>query len=114
MFEELLKIFEECREPNWDGYRAQAVREETYHLAHQFLAALPLGTPVPSVDTEPDGNLTFEWYRSPRRTLSVSVSPAGDLHYAALIRSAKAYGTEPFFGELTKAIGSLIQRVTNE
>ena len=37
VFEELLKTFEECREPNWDGYGAQAVREETYDLAHQFL-----------------------------------------------------------------------------
>jgi hypothetical protein len=27
-FEEFLKTFEECREPNWDGYGAQAVREE--------------------------------------------------------------------------------------
>lgn len=45
VFDELLKTFEECREPNWD-YGAQPVREETYHLAHQFLAALPLSTPV--------------------------------------------------------------------
>ena len=29
MFEELLKIFEECRERNWDGYGAESVREET-------------------------------------------------------------------------------------
>jgi hypothetical protein len=42
VFVELLKTFEECREPNWDGYGAQSVREETYHLAHQFLTALPL------------------------------------------------------------------------
>jgi len=48
VFEELLKIFEECRQPNWDGYGAQAVREETYDLAHQFLAALPLSIPLRS------------------------------------------------------------------
>ena len=63
MFQELLKTFKECREPNWDGYGAQAVREETYHLAHRILAALPLGTSVPSVGAEPDGQITFEWYR---------------------------------------------------
>ena len=55
VFEELLKTFEECRQPNWDGYGAQSVREETYHLAHQFLTALPLSIPVPSIGAEPDG-----------------------------------------------------------
>jgi hypothetical protein len=82
------------------GTAAQAVRKETYHLAHQFLAALPLG-------------LTFEWYGSPQRTLSVSVSPDGDLHYAALVGSAKAWGTDPFFGEIPKVIDTLIRRLTN-
>jgi hypothetical protein len=46
MFEEFLKTYEECRDPNWDGYGAQTVREATYHLAHQFLAALLLTKPV--------------------------------------------------------------------
>jgi hypothetical protein len=74
VFEELLKAFEECRKPNWDGYGAEAVREETYHLAHQFLVALPRSTPAPSIGAEPDGHITVEWYRSPQRTLSVSIS----------------------------------------
>jgi hypothetical protein len=46
VFEELLKTFEECCEPNWDGYGAQSVREETYDLARHFLAALPFSTLV--------------------------------------------------------------------
>ena len=112
VFEELLKTFEECREPNWDGYGAQSVREETYHLAHQFLTALPLSTPVPSIGAEPDGHLTVEWYRSPQRTLSVSISPDGELHYAALLGSAKTCGTEPFTGAVPKVVADLIHRVT--
>ena len=112
VFEELLETFEECRQPNWDGYGAQPVREETYHLAHQFLAALPLSAPLPSIGAEPDGQITVEWYRSPQRTLSVSISPDGDLHYAALLGSAKTYGTEPFIGEVPKIIFDLIRRVT--
>jgi hypothetical protein len=111
MFEELSQVFEECREPSWDGYGAQSVREETYDLAHQFLAALPLSTPVPSIGAEPDGHITVEWYRSPQRTLSVSISPDGDLHYAALLGLTKAYGTEPFVGEVPKIISDLIHRV---
>ena len=112
VFEELLKTFEECREPNWDGYGAQSVREETYDLAHQFLTALPLRTPVPSIGAEPDGQITVEWYRSPERTLSVSISPDGDLHYAALLGSAKTCCTEPFTGAVPKVVADLIHRVT--
>jgi hypothetical protein len=108
---ELLQTVKECRDANWDGYGAKPVSDGTYHLAQQFLKALPLGTPAPSIGAEPDGHLTVEWYRSARRTLSVSISPEGDLHYAALIGSATAFGTEPFFGEAPRAIVDLIHRV---
>ena len=112
VFEELLKTLGECREPNWDCYGAQSVREETYDLAHHFLAALPLSTPVPFIGAEPDGQITVEWYRSPQRTLSVSISPDGDLHYAALLGSAKTCGTEPFTGAVPKVVADLIHGVT--
>ena len=112
LFDELFETFEECREPNWDGYGAQPVSDETYRLAYEFLTALPLDTPAPSVGAEPDGHLTVEWYRSPERTLSVSISPDGDLHFAALLGSAKTYGTEPFTDAVPKVVTDLIQRVT--
>lgn len=111
VFGELYQTFEECRQSNWDGYGAQPVLDTTCQFAQRFLEALPLGTPAPSIGAEPDGHLTVEWHRSPRRTLSISISPAGELHYAALLGLAKAYGTEPFFGEAPKAIVDLVQRV---
>ena len=111
VFEELLKTFEECREPNWDGYGAQSVREETYHLAHQFLAALSLRTPVPSIGAEPDGHITAEWHRSPQRTLSVSISSDGDLHYAALLGAERICGTETFRARMPQVLSDLIARI---
>jgi hypothetical protein len=47
LFDELLENVKECREPNWDGYGAQPVRDEMYHFAYDFLTALPLDTPRP-------------------------------------------------------------------
>ncbi len=88
-FDELFQTFQKCREPNWDGYGAQPVSDWTYHLAYEFLKALPLGTPAPSAGAEPDGHVTFEWHRSPQRTLSVSISPHGELHFAALLGQPK-------------------------
>lgn len=108
---ELNQVLLDCRHANWDGYGAAPVSGCTFQSAYAFLDALPLGTPAPSVGAEPDGHLTLEWHRSPRRTLSVSVSPEGDLHYAALIGSGKHYGSEPFYGEAPKVITDLIQRV---
>jgi len=109
-FDDLSQVYEECLEPNWDGYDALPVTEEAYRLTYELLEALPLSTPLPSIGAEPDGQLTLEWYCSPRRTLSVSVSPEGELHYAALLGDSKVYGTEPFFGEAPKAIVDLIHR----
>ena len=108
---ELLQTVKECRDPNWDGYGAEPVSDVTCQFAQQFLNVLPLGISAPRIGAEPDGHLTVEWYRSPHRTLSVSISPEGDLHYAALIGTAKAFGTEAFFGEAPKAIVDLIHRV---
>jgi len=109
--DELYRVFDECRETNWDGFGAAPVSERTFELASDFLRSLPLGTTAPSLGAEPDGHLTLEWYRSPRRILSVSISPEGDLHYAALIGAGKSYGTEPFYGEVPEVIVNLIRRV---
>lgn len=111
--EELSNVAEQCALSNWDGYGAAPVSKETLRQADRFLETFPLGTPAPSVGAEPDGHITFEWYQSPRRTLSVSVSPEGELHYAALLGLSKAYGTEPFFGDMPQAILELVHRVVS-
>lgn len=111
-FEELQMVFQDCRAANWDGYQAEPVTLETINLAKQFIEAMPLGAPSPSVGAEPDGQITLEWYRSPRQILSVSVSEAGELHYAALFGTRKAYGTEPFIGEVPERIMGLITQAT--
>jgi hypothetical protein len=111
VIEDVLRVAQQYASANWDGYGAAPVVEETSMQACSFLEALPLGTPAPAVGAEPDGHLTLEWHRAPRRTLSISISPDGDLHYAALLGPAKAYGTEPFLGEVPQTILDLINRV---
>ena len=111
VLEDLVKVTEECSSADWDGYGAAPITNETFWQAYHFLRALPFGFPIPSAGAEPDGHLTFEWHRSARRTLSVSVSSEGDLHYAALLGASKAYGTEPFSEVVPKIILDLINRV---
>jgi hypothetical protein len=109
--EGLASIQAQCSRPNWDGFGAEPVRQETIWAAYRFLEALPYGLPVPTVGAEPDGQITLEWHRSPRRTVSISVASDDNLHYSALFGPNKQYGTEVFFGEAPKAILDLIHRV---
>lgn len=109
--EELAEVWEECSEPDWDAYDAHSVTWDTYQNAERFLLAMPLGTPLPSVGAEPDGHITLEWHRAPRRTLSVSISPDEQLHYAALLGPGRTCGSEPFFGEVPNRILALIREV---
>ena len=43
VFDELFRVAGERHEPNWDGYGAEPVNDDTYRLAYQFLEAYPLG-----------------------------------------------------------------------
>jgi hypothetical protein len=106
--EELADVWEECREPNWDGHDALPVTWDAYRNSADLLLSLPFGIPAPSVGAEPDGHITLEWHHSRRRTLSVSISPDDQLHYAALLGAGNARGTEPFFGEVPQRILALI------
>ncbi len=111
-YEELWDVWQSCKDPNWDGYGALPVEQETFHNAYCLIEALPLGYPLPSVGAEPDGHLTLEWYRHPRWTLSVSVSPEGTLHYAALLGTEDPRGSCHFFGDVSENLLFLIGRVT--
>ena len=112
IFDDLGSIFQECRSANWDGYGAVPVRPETLINTRRFLLALPWGTPPPAIGAEPDGHLTLEWHRSPRRTLSISVSPDGDLHFAALLGPRTRYGTELFVNDVPRVILDLIDEIS--
>lgn len=114
VFDELLDVFEKNQQPGWDGESAEPVLLDAYVNAYRFLESLPPGVSAPSVGVEPDGHITLEWYKAPRRTLSVSVSPDGFLYFSALIGLRKFNGSEPFFGDAPKTILELIGKIYAE
>lgn len=109
---QLCELAEARSSDNWDGYGAEAIDQNTFRQAYIFAEALPPGITVPHVGAEPDGCICFEWYKSPRRTLSVSVTPDADLHYAALLGTSRAYGSEVFLGSIPGRILELAQSVS--
>lgn len=108
---ELYELIEECSEPDWDGYDAAPVSHASIHAAKKFLLSLPLGSKLPSVGLLPSGNVTLEWHHSRRRSLTISFSSDGDIHYAALVGAGRQSGTEPFYGEVPVTILSLLERI---
>lgn len=107
----ILRIEQECGNPGWDGYDALPVLGESVRHAINLSKVLPWGFYKPTVGIEPDGQLTFEWYKSPQKTCSVSVSPDGALHFAALNGTSQIYGTELFSGALPKAILNAVDNI---
>ncbi len=109
--DDLAEVWAECQLPDWDGHGALPVSRTALRNMRDFLEALPLGFPHPTIAADPHGHLSVEWYRSPRRVLSVSVSDDDLLHYAALLGSSRTCGTETFYGEAPDTILGLIRRV---
>jgi len=108
---ELEALKAECAAPNWDGYGANALDPESHMLAKSFLENLPLGIIAPSIAADPDGQVTVEWYKSSRSLVSISFDPVGILHYASIIGSRKANGSEPFIGSIPRVILDLTHKV---
>lgn len=114
ILDELDQVAEECKDPGWDGYGALPVSKYTIGYAHHFLLALPLGIVKPTVGSEPDGCITFEWYKSPEKICSISISQDGFIHYAYLNRLVKRHGSEPFSGSVPMEIVMLINQIVGK
>ena len=103
-FQALWEAVEEASEEDWDGYGAMAANPEAYQRAYIFLKALPKTIPDPEITIDPDGEISFDWYHTPRMTFSVSVGPSGRLSYAGLYGKRTNYGTEFITEGLPKPI----------
>ena len=108
---QIRKIAEECAAPGWDGYGASPVTPEAVSQARRFAEAIPTELPMPTIGVEPDGALTFEWYRDRTQMLSVSVDASAALPYAAALPSGTISGTEIFHGQVPQKLVAVIRYV---
>ena len=91
-FLELEKIFEECSSGGWDGERAKPISKEVLRNAIIFLESFRPEVEPPQIAAEPDGAISFEWYRSPEKVISVSINPGGQFYYASLFGTQQKHG----------------------
>ena len=81
----LFEAWAEFADENWDVEGARAVSSDRLRSAVALVDGLPLTIPVPEACGDRDGDFSLEWYRGPRRDVSVSIGADGVLHWAALI-----------------------------
>lgn len=102
----------QATEEGWSTAEGEmAISQEVRDTAIRFVEALPLAFPQPSISAEPDGHISLEWYRNPRRVISVSVAPSDRLHWAALIGSESPRGSARFIDRIPESILRYIARV---
>ena len=114
IFQKLNEVVQECSLEGWDGEKAKPISTDTMRNAWNFLISLPLGTESPEVSAEPDGAIVFEWYRAPRKVLSVSIEPDGFVYYAALLGSSRRHGVDFAQGRVSEDLLELISQVVYE
>jgi hypothetical protein len=80
----------------WEGHPAEsevAVDLDTAIAAVQFACLLPRSMPVPEVTSDPDGEISFDWFGSEGKMFSVSLNRNRRIAYAGR------------FGEMSKVHG---------
>jgi len=112
--EKLFMTAAESRVDDWDSYGARPVDAKSLLNAMWFAHLLPMTVPIPEIYVDPDGEIAFEWWLSPRRIFSVTVRRNNELAYAGLFGVNKVYGVEHIDDELPETILDEIYRVFSE
>ncbi len=111
VLEALLDALDEAADEDWEGYGGQMVSPRVFIGALRFVWLLPASVPVPDVTIDPDGEVLFEWYRSPYRVFSVSVGAGGKSAYAGLLEDEKVNGTERISDSFPRTFIEAIKKV---
>ena len=94
--EAVARLFDECDQPDWDGYGALAIDRASANRAVGLIRALPLDLSVPEVGAEPDGCISLEWWVARGRVVTLSASASGPLPYAWLDDAESGHGIAEF------------------
>jgi hypothetical protein len=103
---DLIDLLEESRSMEED-----ALLPTTFARARRLLDTIPSGFPVPEIAIDPDGEVAFDWIRSDRTMLSVSIGPEGDPSYAAGLGDGTAYGFVRWTDTFPTALKDLLRRL---
>ena len=112
LLDNLIEVFKECSEENWDGYGAKPITSKVYSEALNLIALLPLSLPFPDIVPEPDGSIGFEWYKEKRNLFVISIGGNNIINFAGLFGDInKIHGTECYADSLPPIVSESLQRL---
>jgi len=101
---ELWRLFEECHTDGWDEYGAKGVAVEAFKVGLEFVEKLPLFVDNPEVGADPDGDVSFEWFKSDDTVLTLSINSERKIAYAGAFGQERPRGIENFGSDIPSAI----------
>lgn len=111
VFHELVELTHRALSANWDGYGAEAVRDDAVDEARAVLEVLPTEIPLPEPSIEPDGSIGLEWHARPGWTYVLTLSGRGEIEYAGIFGENETHGREHFRGALPHLIAEHLRRL---
>ncbi len=109
--EALKSALNDAREDGWSACGGQTVSASTFTHTIRFLEHLPVGTPLPEIAIDPDGDVAIDWSPERDRVVSIRISGDGTVYYAGLDREARFHGREPLREGIPSPVWQAIERV---
>lgn len=106
---EFWEVVAGCSEPGWSGERSDPISPEAVAAGYKLISQLPEDIPSPAVGAIPEGLLSFEWYRGPKRIVMVVANSYNGVDYAIRRGDEVFHGRSPFFGKLPETVLSQIR-----
>jgi hypothetical protein len=89
------------------------VDQKTVAAAIDFASLLPRLAPLPEVSTDPDGEISFDWFGPSGKMFSVSVNKSRRLSYAGWFgENSRIHGTETLVASFPEEIRLGLLRAT--
>lgn len=111
LLNELIDIYEESLEADWDGYGSGPIDETALVNAANVIKALPRYVPAPELAPTSFGEIDFDWRFGHMKTLNISITDTSELIYAYMIGAEKGHGSVPFDGTFPKALVDFFRRI---
>ena len=103
--------YREASTPDWDGHGAMVANLHSYHRAKEFLNMLPDSIPAPEFSVDPDGEISFDWFYSKFRLISISIGDDGSLTYIGFLGNVLMKGVEYLDEKIPESINELFTRI---
>ena len=113
LYREIYRTYSECSVPDWDGYDAIPISENTFSKALKLAQLLPGDLPLPEAMPEPTGEIAFEWYQDKTHVFVISIGEENVISYAGLFGvHSQTHGSEYFTPQIPLLLISHISRLS--